>query len=108
MAVKIVCLAADGAGGRLRGAIMHIQEGATLDAIRLGKKDCPPTFFVIGIPDKGIKDLPKEWLDYGGHKSRMLIEVDKLSPASVSDLAKDAVVELPIAAVTAVVKDQIK
>lgn len=106
MAVKIVCLAADGTGDRKRGAICHIQEGPTLEDIKLGSAVKPPTFFVIGIPDKGIKDLPKEYLEYGGHKSRITVEADKLDATAVTNLAKDDVVELSLASVEGVEKDE--
>lgn len=106
MAVKILCLASDGEAGRKRGAIIHIQEGKTLDDIQFGKKCCPPSFFCIGIPDKNSADLPNDMLAYGGHKSRILVEIDKLPSATIDALENEDVVELAMTTVTAVNKDQ--
>ena len=106
MAVKVLCLAQDGSAGRKRGAIIHIQDGPTLDKIQLGRACCPPTFFVLNFPDKYSKDLPKEWLEYGGHESRVLIEADKLEAESVTALSEDACCELDLDAVKLVQKDQ--
>ena len=106
MAVKVLCLASDGSGGRKRGAIIHIQDGPTLDSIKLGVACGPPAFFVLNFPDKYAKDLPKEWLEYGGHESRVLIEADKLDAESVSALSEDACCELDLDTVKLVQKDQ--
>ena len=104
MAVKVLCLANDGTADRKRGAVIHIQEGATLADIPLGRDCCPPTFVVLNFPDKMIKDLPKEWLEYGGHQSRMTIEVDKLD--AVAPLAASDCVTLDLKDVEAVQKDE--
>ena len=106
MAVKILCGANDGTADRKRGAIIHIQEGATLDDIPLGRDCCPPTFFVLNFPDKMIKDLPKEWLEYGGHKSRVLLEADKLEKTTLDSLAVSDCVTVDLKDIEAVQKDQ--
>lgn len=106
MAVKVLCLANDGPGGRKRGAIIHIQEGPSLDEIPLGKKCRPPTFFVIGLADKYLADLPNDWLQYGGRRSRILIEADKLDLPVIAALGHSSCCSLALETVQAVQKDQ--
>jgi len=105
MAVEILVLAKDGTD-RKAGTIVAIKECEDTETCVWGSAECPPTFHVIRIDGKKIADLPKEWLEYGGHKSRALIDKTKLDASVQASLDKEIRVKVDHSKFALAVSDQ--
>ena len=86
MAVEILMLANDGEAGREKGAIIDIKECPEGGKVKWGSAECPPFFKLVRIDGVMKADLDPETLEFGGHRSRMVLDDTKLDKAHKDDL----------------------
>lgn len=86
MAVELLLLNFDGPAGRKKGAIINIQEAADDQPIKWGKAEKPPHFRIMRIEGVIKADLDPDWLEFGGHMSKALVDDTKLSKNEKDDL----------------------
>lgn len=106
MAVEILRLRNDGPAGRKAGAIINIKECEDFEECVWGRAECPPVFDRQRI--NGIKkaQLPPEMLEFGGHKSRVLLDKERMPLESKLTLDGLGMVALDLAELTAATVDQ--
>ncbi len=79
MAVELLILANNGGGGRRRGAVICVKEAPDGQEISWGRDEGPPHFVILRIPGIMKKDLDPRFLEFGGHHSRTLVQLDRFS-----------------------------
>ena len=89
MAVEILLLNQDGAAGRKKGATINIKEAPDDEDIGWCRGERPPTFRVLRVEGILKDDLDPEWLEFGGHRSKTLVDETKLNSAEIADLDDD-------------------
>lgn len=71
---------------RERGTIVHVTQCGDTESPKLGTRMCPPFVGIIEVRDTAIKDLPSIFSEYGGHKSRAILDWGKLTVPSATEL----------------------
>ncbi len=106
MAVEILRLRNDGPAGRKAGAIIAIKECEDFKECVWGRDECPPVFDRQRVNGIQKAQLPPEMLEYGGHKSRVLLDKGRLSLASMLVLDGLGMVALDLAELMTATVDQ--
>jgi hypothetical protein len=106
MAVELLVLANDGPGGREAGAIIHVKECKDGETCKWGTMEKPPFFNIIHIEGVTKKTLDPKMLEYGGHRSRMVIDKSKLDKEHKDDIDAGKTAKVSAAKFMAAAKDK--
>ncbi len=85
MKTYIVCLGRDGNAGRKKGAVIHMVECADDVTPTFGSAVKPPSFFIVELLNTAKSDLPADWLEYGGHISKLIVDTTKMTDKETDD-----------------------
>jgi hypothetical protein len=86
MAVELLLLDVDGADGREKGTIINIVDCPDGGSVKWGSGECPPTFKIVHIDGVSKDTLDPKMLEFGGHRSRIKIDEDKMDAKDKADL----------------------
>lgn len=92
--------------GRRAGAIIEIRECPDFEHVRWGRRCVPPIFDIERINGIQKKHLPPEMLEYGGHRSRVLLKKARLPAVAQIVLGSKGKVTLDLAELRAALTDQ--
>lgn len=108
MKTAILCYNKVGEDGREPGVIIHLKEFKDEEEVTWGKNTAckSPTFFTIVLKDQKIADLPDTWKEFGGHRSRIVLNKTAMSAAEVEAVEKDERLEVTYAAFATKVVDK--
>lgn len=86
MAVEFLFLAEDGTDGRTLGTCINRQECGELEVPKWGSDERPPRFFIVRVPQVGFATMDKMLEDFGGHQSRLVLNLGRVPTAQKSDI----------------------
>ena len=95
MALEYLCLADDGNAGRLRGNIIDVKECGETEKGHWGRLEDPSTagkqkrFFIVREAFASLKTVDPKKLEFGGHKSRIVIKTSLLPFSARASIAAD-------------------
>jgi len=77
--VELLLLAEDGLDGREEGVILDIRDQAEIEAIPWPvPRNHPERFRILRIEDMTKDGLPDDWKQFGGHRSKIVIDKAKV------------------------------
>lgn len=108
MKTAILCYNRHGADGREPGIIVHMKEFKDDEPVSWGPNTAcvPPNWFTIVLKNQTIRDLPDSWKEFGGHRSRIVLNKAAMSVAEVQALEKDEKPEVPIVSMIGKIVDK--
>jgi hypothetical protein len=86
MAVELLLLDFSGPDGREPGTIIDIRECPDGGSVKWGRAECPPHFKILHIDGVTKNDLDPSMLEFGGHRSRIKIDEDRMDAKDKADL----------------------